>query len=114
LPPLSFEPAYIEELRRSLPELPAARRVRLVAVADIPESDAALLTRELDVASFFERVLGAGGEAKPAANWIIGEILPAYDGRLPGEADFAGLVNGVQSGAVKRDQGRVIMVRILR
>ena len=83
LPPLSFEPAYIEELRRSLPELPAARRVRLVAVADIPESDAALLTRELDVAGFFERVLGAGGEAKPAANWIIGEILPTYEGRLP-------------------------------
>jgi aspartyl-tRNA(Asn)/glutamyl-tRNA(Gln) amidotransferase subunit B len=113
LPPLSFEPAYIEELRQSLPELPAARRVRLVAVADIPESDAALLTRETDVAGFFERVLGAGGEAKPAANWIIGEILPTYEGRLPEVADFVAILKGVQAGEFNRDQGRQILVRVL-
>jgi len=113
LPPLSFEPAYLEELRKSLPELPAARRVRLVALAGIPESDAALLTRELEVAAFFERVLGAGVEGKPAANWIIGEILPAYDGRLPEAADFAALLKGVQGGELNRDQGREILVRML-
>jgi aspartyl-tRNA(Asn)/glutamyl-tRNA(Gln) amidotransferase subunit B len=113
LPPLSFDPAYIEELRESLPELPAARRVRLVAVADIPESDAALLTRELDVAGFFERVLGAGAEAKPAANWIIGEILPTYEGRLPEVADFVAILKGVQGGEFNRDQAREILVRVL-
>ncbi len=113
LPPLSFEPAYIEELRRSLPELPAARRVRLVALSGIPESDATLLTRELEVAGFFELVLGAGVEAKPAANWIIGEILPSYEGRLPEVGDFAALLTGVQGGAFNRDQGREILVRIL-
>jgi aspartyl-tRNA(Asn)/glutamyl-tRNA(Gln) amidotransferase subunit B len=113
LPPLSFDAAYIEELRGSLPELPAARRGRLVAMTGLSEYDAALLTGEPEVAGFFERVVGGGVEAKPAANWIIGEILPAYDGRLPGEEDFAGLVNGVQAGAFNRDQGRVIMVRIL-
>jgi aspartyl-tRNA(Asn)/glutamyl-tRNA(Gln) amidotransferase subunit B len=113
LPPLSFEPAYIEELRASLPELPAARRVRLVATTGLPESDAALLTRELEVASFFERVLGTGAEAKSAANWIIGEILPGYEGRLPEAGDFAALVKGVQAGDFNRDQGREILVRIL-
>jgi aspartyl-tRNA(Asn)/glutamyl-tRNA(Gln) amidotransferase subunit B len=113
LPPLSFEPAYIEELRGSLPELPAARRVRLAGLADIPESDAALLTRELEVAGFFERVLGAGVEGRPAANWIIGEILPTYDGRLPEVGDFARLLKGVQGGEFNRDQGREILVRIL-
>jgi aspartyl-tRNA(Asn)/glutamyl-tRNA(Gln) amidotransferase subunit B len=113
LPPLSFEPAYIEELRRSLPELPAARRVRLVAIAAIPESDAALLTRELEVAGFFERVLGAGVDGKAAANWIIGEILPAYAGRLPAVADFAALLKGVKGGELNRDQGREILVRMI-
>ena len=113
LPPLSFEPAYIEELRASLPELPAARRARLVAKTGLSESDAAMLTRELEVASFFERALAAGLEAKPAANWIIGEILPGYQGRLPEAGDFALLVNGVQAGEFNRDQGRAILVRIL-
>ena len=113
LPPLSFEPAYIEELRASLPELPAVRRARLVAECGLSEYDAGLITAEAEVAAFFERVIGLGAEAKPAANWIIGEVLPAYAGRTPDAAGFAALLQGVQGGELNRDQGRQILARML-
>ncbi|HVD00761.1 MAG TPA: Asp-tRNA(Asn)/Glu-tRNA(Gln) amidotransferase subunit GatB [Candidatus Dormibacteraeota bacterium] len=113
LPPLTFEPAYIEELRNSLPELPAARRTRLAERAGLSEYDARLLTGELEVADFFERLLDLGAEPKPAANWVIGEVLPVFDGRLPDAADFAALVKGVQAGDFNRDQGRQIVTRLM-
>ena len=113
LPPLSFEPSYIEELRAALPELPAARRARFVAESGLSAYDAGLLTAEGEVASFFERVIAAGVDAKPAANWIIGEVLPTYAGRTPDAAGFAALLQGVQAGDFNRDQGREILARML-
>jgi aspartyl-tRNA(Asn)/glutamyl-tRNA(Gln) amidotransferase subunit B len=113
LPPLTFEPSYIEDLRASLPELPAARRARVAARAGLGDYDARLLTAEVEVAAFYERLLALGVEPKPAANWVIGEVLPAYDGKLPDAEGFAALVKGVQGGDFNRDQGRAIAVRML-
>ena len=113
LPPLTFDRAYIEELRASLPELPAARRIRFAGLEGVSDHDARLLAAEIEVADFFERVLELGGEPKPVANWVIGEVLPAFDGRLPEPADFLALVKGVQAGGFNRDQGRQIVARLM-
>src|SRR5207302_6656020 len=113
LPPLGFEPAHLDALRSELPELPAARRARLVGVHGLSEYDAALLTAEAEVVAFFEQVLGHGAEAKPAANWIIGEILPAYAGSLPAAGGFAALVKGIAAGTFNREQARTILARLL-
>jgi aspartyl-tRNA(Asn)/glutamyl-tRNA(Gln) amidotransferase subunit B len=113
LPPLSFEAAYIEQLRATLPELPAARRQRLVETAGLSDYDARLLTGELEVANFFERLLALGAEPKPAANWVIGEVLPAFDGRLPEAEDFHSLLGGLGAGHFNRDQGRQIVGRLM-
>jgi aspartyl-tRNA(Asn)/glutamyl-tRNA(Gln) amidotransferase subunit B len=113
LPPLSVEPAYIEELRASLPELPAARKARLIAETGLSDYDALLLIAEQEVAAFFEQLLALGAEPKPAANWVIGEILPAFDGRLPDPAGYLALLNGVAAGDFNRDQGREISARLV-
>src|SRR5205807_6325767 len=46
LPPLELDPKWIDELRRSLPELPGARRRRLIELYGIPEEDAVQLVEE--------------------------------------------------------------------
>ena len=113
LPPLSFERAHLDALAKELPELPAARRARLVARHGLSAYDAALLTAEAELATLFEQVVGHGAEAKPAANWIIGEILPAYAGSLPAAGGFAALVKGIAAGTFNREQGRTILGRLL-
>jgi aspartyl-tRNA(Asn)/glutamyl-tRNA(Gln) amidotransferase subunit B len=74
LPPLVLDAAWIEEVRRGLPELPEARRERFVAQYGIPEYDAGVLTQSMALADYFERVAAASGNAKTASNWVMGEL----------------------------------------
>ena len=74
LPPLVLDAAWIDEVRRALPELPDARRARFVAQYGIPEYDAGVLTQSMALADYFERVAGASGNPKAASNWVMGEL----------------------------------------
>jgi aspartyl-tRNA(Asn)/glutamyl-tRNA(Gln) amidotransferase subunit B len=103
LPPLELDPAWIEDLRAALPELPAARRARFTDGYGLPEFDAHQLTQDLATADLFEAVVAAGAPAKQAANWIIGE-QPTL-----GAAELAELIGLVVSGTINRDQGRQVL-----
>ena len=75
LPALELEPARIDTLRQTLPELPAARKQRLVTDYGLSDRDADALSRMGGVAvAFFEQVVAAGAPAKAASNWITGEV----------------------------------------
>ena len=74
LRPVVLDAAWIEEIRRALPELPDARRQRFVAQYGIPEYDAGVLTQSMALADYFERVAAASGNAKAASNWVMGEL----------------------------------------
>jgi aspartyl-tRNA(Asn)/glutamyl-tRNA(Gln) amidotransferase subunit B len=78
LPPLRFAPAYIEELRNALPELPEARFDRFVELG-LSEQEAETLTESRDRADYFESVMNAlegdrARAAKLAANWTLGDV----------------------------------------
>ena len=111
LPPLELDRAWIEELRLALPELPAARRARLVSQYGLPERDADLIAAERELADLFEEVVKAGAEAKPTANWIIGEVAPS--GKVPSSDHLAEIVKLVTTGAITRDQGRQVLAESL-
>lgn len=103
LPPLEIDPAWVEELRATLPELPAARRRRLVEQHGLPEFDAVELTKELALADLFEATVAAGAPAKATANWIIGAQPRLEPARL------AELVNLVVGGTINREQGLQVL-----
>jgi aspartyl-tRNA(Asn)/glutamyl-tRNA(Gln) amidotransferase subunit B len=103
LPPLELAPAWVEELRASLPELPAARRGRLVATHGLSEYDAGQLTEDAATADLFEATVAAGAPAKHAANWIIG-TQPRLDA-----ARLAELIGLVVAGTINRDQGLQVL-----
>jgi aspartyl-tRNA(Asn)/glutamyl-tRNA(Gln) amidotransferase subunit B len=73
--PLAVSPEWIEQIRRQLPELPAAKRARYVNELGLSAYDAGVLTASRASAEYFEKVLAAGPvEPKLAANWITGEL----------------------------------------
>ncbi|MBW3618064.1 MAG: Asp-tRNA(Asn)/Glu-tRNA(Gln) amidotransferase subunit GatB [Proteobacteria bacterium] len=78
--PLVLEEAWIEEIRASLPELPAARRRRFAEQYGLTAYDAGVLTAEDERAAYFERAAG-GRNAKLVANWTVNDLL----GRLSAE-----------------------------
>ena len=73
--PVGVSSAMLEEVRRSVPELPAAKTERYLRDYGITAYDAGLLTATRALADYFEAVAKAGAPAKSAANWISVEVL---------------------------------------
>ena len=74
VPHLEISDEWVEEVRQSIPELPAARRVRYVEELGLPEYDAMVLTLSRDMSDFFNATLEEGADAKQASNWLMGEV----------------------------------------
>ncbi len=75
LVPVIVSPAWIEEVRKTIPEMPVARKERYVREFTIPEYDAELLTADRAVADFFETAAKLSGEAKTISNWMMSEVF---------------------------------------
>lgn len=75
LMPIVTSNEKIEEIRKTIPELPHMKRDRYVKEFAIPEYDAAQLTAERSVAEFFENAIKCGASPKAASNWIMGDIF---------------------------------------
>jgi aspartyl-tRNA(Asn)/glutamyl-tRNA(Gln) amidotransferase subunit B len=73
--PVHVSAAWREEIRRSVPELPEAKRERFVAAYSITPYDAEVLTSTQARADYFEVVVKAGGSGKNVANWMQTELL---------------------------------------
>jgi aspartyl-tRNA(Asn)/glutamyl-tRNA(Gln) amidotransferase subunit B len=111
--PLELSQGWVEELRAALPELPDAKKTRLVREHGITEYDASVLVAERANADFFEAVAG-GRDGKQAANWVINELFgrlnkedrhisesPVTAGQLGGVLDL--LAKGDISGKIAKD-----------
>ena len=75
LVPIVVREEWVEELRRSLPELPLEKRERFVRDYQIPPYDAGVLTASRALADYFEDVVRLTGKPKVAGNWVMGDIL---------------------------------------
>jgi aspartyl-tRNA(Asn)/glutamyl-tRNA(Gln) amidotransferase subunit B len=73
--PLTLTEAYVEELRRALPELPDEKKVRFVHSLGLSAINAGVLVEEKEWAKFFEQMVQQGAEPKAAANWVINEVV---------------------------------------
>lgn len=73
--PVQIDASLLKELSASLPELPDAKQKRFCAEYGLNNDDAHQLTVSKDVAIYFEDVVKhANGQAKLAANWVLGEL----------------------------------------
>ncbi|HEY1928202.1 MAG TPA: Asp-tRNA(Asn)/Glu-tRNA(Gln) amidotransferase subunit GatB [Caulobacteraceae bacterium] len=96
--PLELDPAWVAEIEASLPELPDAKRARLVSQYGLSAYDAGVIAIERARADYFERA-AQGRDAKLTANWVTNGLLARLaDGGLEIEEspissdDLAGLV----------------------
>ena len=73
--PLIVDNSWIENVRKTLPELADAKAARFVKDYGITEYDAAVLTEDKSLSDYFEIMVRVGTKPKIAANWILGEFL---------------------------------------
>jgi aspartyl-tRNA(Asn)/glutamyl-tRNA(Gln) amidotransferase subunit B len=74
LVPLRISEAWLGEIRGTMPELPQAKRRRFVNEHGLREYDAGVLTSTRAGAEFFEVVAEMSGDARTAANWVMGDF----------------------------------------
>ncbi|MGB9699992.1 MAG: Asp-tRNA(Asn)/Glu-tRNA(Gln) amidotransferase subunit GatB [Thermodesulfobacteriota bacterium] len=75
LVPLVIDPAWVEEIRATLPELPEAKKERFIKEYGIPEYDAEVLTASKPLANYYESCVGLFPQPKIVSNWIMSELL---------------------------------------
>ena len=106
--PVEIDEAYIEAVRKTLPELPDAKRQRFIDEYGLKEADAEILTVGRALADYFE-VVAANTSAKPqtAANWVIGDLsgllnkesLEIEASRIAAES-LAGLLDRIEDNTI--------------
>ncbi|MCY3543976.1 MAG: Asp-tRNA(Asn)/Glu-tRNA(Gln) amidotransferase subunit GatB [Chloroflexi bacterium] len=126
LPPLAIEDGWVQAVRDVLPELPAARRQRLMTQYGLSEYDANLLTINKATADYYESVVSAKGEsgksgdateqfAKQVSNWTLtelGRLLNETNGDIEGiritPQHFADLLYMVEGGALSSSMAKTV------
>ncbi len=115
LPPLIITTDWVERVKQAMPELPGKTRERFERELGLGSYDASQLTIDRATADFFEQTAGKlpAGQAKLAANWILGELLAqlnrgelAIDDSPVRPAALAALINRVIDGTISNKIAR--------
>ncbi len=72
--PVELTDAYLRGIEATLPELPEQKKARFITDYSLKQGDADVLTASRALADFFESLVEASGDAKLAANWVIGSV----------------------------------------
>lgn len=120
LVPVAISPQWLEEIRRTLPELPDAKRARYVASYGLSERDADLVTSSAGMARFFEETVKLFPHPKTASNWLTGDVT-AYLNTEGKELDelpvspehLAQLLRMVEQGTISGRTAKEILTEVL-
>jgi aspartyl-tRNA(Asn)/glutamyl-tRNA(Gln) amidotransferase subunit B len=108
LMPVTVNAAMVAEIRQLLPELPEAKRQRLVAAYGLPEYDAGVLVADFAVAEYFEKAAASAKNPKAVANWIMTELLPKFAENRITPGQLAELVGLVEEGKISGKQAKEV------
>jgi len=107
LVPIVLSREQVEKWRQELPELPAARRERMMQEYGLPQYDAEILTTSRKLANFFEEAARQFPDPKMVSNWVMGELLRLLkaEGKELGDVDLTpsrlvGLLQLVREGTI--------------
>ena len=117
--PVRVSAAWRDEIARTMPELPEAKRQRFVREHGITPYDAGVLASTRELADYFESVAHAGAPAKSAANWIQVELLRLLkdagkeitESPVP-PAELAALIAKVEGGEINAASGKKVFARM--
>jgi aspartyl-tRNA(Asn)/glutamyl-tRNA(Gln) amidotransferase subunit B len=117
LPPLVIAPAWIEQVKATMPELPGQMAARFVRDDGLPEYDATMMTQSRGTAIYYEAARQWSGQPKLAANWIMGEVskrlnaeqrsLDEQDKPVMGD-ELGALITRIADGTISNNAGKQV------
>ncbi len=120
LMPVRIDDAWIERVRKSLPEPARDKFLRMTGALGLPETDSKIITGSKNLSDIFDRTLAHFNNPKEVVNWIIVELLAIAKGDNKGEDDisidcekFAGLMELVDNKTINRNVGKKLLLKVL-
>jgi len=118
---VTVDEAWIEEVRKTLPELPTEKMERFMKDYGLPRYDVEILSSDRELAAYFEEVLKLFPEAKTVSNFIMTELLRELkDGNISPKdspvtpARLAELLTLIKDGTISNKIGKEIFPEIYR
>jgi aspartyl-tRNA(Asn)/glutamyl-tRNA(Gln) amidotransferase subunit B len=120
LPPLLVSAEMVEQVRASMPELPADRRARYVREG-LTDYEAGVLTADREVADYFEAVLPGLENRKSAANWVMTEVLrvardsdKSFDEAAPPATEVGALLKMVEEQKISLNAAKTAFAAMVK
>jgi aspartyl-tRNA(Asn)/glutamyl-tRNA(Gln) amidotransferase subunit B len=118
--PVVIDDSFIEAVRKTLPELPDAKRQRFQEQYGLSEYDAMVLSADLYTANYFEEVAAACDDAKLSANWVMGDLqaylnkeeLPIAQSIISAEA-LAGIISRIKDNTISSKIAKTVFESML-
>jgi aspartyl-tRNA(Asn)/glutamyl-tRNA(Gln) amidotransferase subunit B len=107
LPPLIVSPEFLAEARKKLPELPEARRARMIAEYEISSKDAFTLTATREFADRFEAAAKTARNPRRVANVLLSEIGGRLNAQGLEQEQSPVSMAGIVQAADLLDEGRI-------
>jgi aspartyl-tRNA(Asn)/glutamyl-tRNA(Gln) amidotransferase subunit B len=121
IPPVVITEAWLDEVRRALPETAGEKHTRLTGALGLSDYDAGVITASRNLSRIFDEVTALYNNPKETANWIIVELLSIAKGNNKGAEDiaintqhFAKLIRMVDERVVNRNVGKSVLVQVLQ
>lgn len=115
LVPIITSNEKIEAIRASLPELPDARKKRLMEAHGLSAYDADIITSTRQSAEYFDAAIGFQADAKLVANWMMGDLSKHLNAEgktiadCPASAEnLARLVNLITKGTISSKIAKIV------
>jgi aspartyl-tRNA(Asn)/glutamyl-tRNA(Gln) amidotransferase subunit B len=119
LVPVVVSEEWIEEIRKTIPELPEQRRDRFIRQYGLPKYDAEVLTSSKELANYYEECVKFTNDFKSASNWIMVEVLKILNDRQIDITEFkveprflAELINLVNEGKINQATAKKVLEEI--
>lgn len=115
IPPVCLTEEYVEKIRKTLPELPDAKKERYMTQLGLSEYDTSMICSSVYYVRLFERTVEITGNPKDSANWIMGELMKMLNDTqaLPENMHFrqdslGEIINLLNSNKISRDSAKKV------
>ena len=120
IPPVKISKEWLEEIRKSIPELAMDRKNKYIDKYNLSNYDATVLVKDKDISDYFEECLGVGIDAKTAANWVTVNIVGELNKEFLTIKEFyltpsmlKQITDNIASGTISSKQAKEIFTKSL-
>ena len=120
IPKFKLDPAWIEEIAATIPELPYERKEKYISEYGLSDYDARIIIKDINVANYFEECVANGADPKNAANWICTQVLGYIYKEDINITDLylsakrlAVIINNIKDGTISSKQGKELFKLVL-